>query len=163
MRPDGGSSEPTRLPPEIAGAYELPPLGDELAPSDIGGFNASGYLSAVEWRAGRGSLRLPGPADVWARPRVALVAGEEMSPFCRAVVIADSGSGVSSAIDANEWVFINVDLTVVLSREPVGEWTLLGSRTTIEPTGTGYAESILGDRLGPAGRALQTLYVGKRP
>jgi hypothetical protein len=85
-----------------------------------------------------------------------------MSPFCRAVVIADSGSGVSSALDATQWVFINVDLTVVLSREPVGEWILLGSRTTIEPSGTGLAETILADRSGPVGRALQTLYVGKR-
>ncbi len=149
-------------PPEIGAAYELPPVGEELAPSDLGGFSASGYLSAIEWRSGRGSLRQLGPADVWARPRVPLLPGEEMSPFCRAVVIADSGSGVSSALDATQWVFINVDLTVVLSREPVGEWILLGSRTTIEPSGTGLAETILADRSGPVGRALQTLYVGKR-
>jgi hypothetical protein len=150
-------------PLDIAAKYELPPFGEEMFPSELGGFSAVGYLSAVEWRTGRGSFRELGPADAWGRPRVALVAGEEMSPFCRVALIADSGSGVSSALDAGEWLFINVDLTVVLARDPVGEWILLGSRTTIDRSGTGIAETVIGDRSAVAGRALQTLYVSRRP
>jgi hypothetical protein len=150
-------------PPEIATRYELPPLGEEMLPSDVRGFSATGYLSAIEWRAGRGSLRQLGPADAWGRPRVALVAGEEMSPFCRATLIADSGSGVSSTLDARQWLFINVDLNVVLARDPVGEWILLGSRTTIDPSGTGIAATVICDQSAVAGRAVQTLYVSKRP
>jgi hypothetical protein len=149
-------------PPAIGHDYGLPPVGDALAPSDLGGFGTDGYLSAIEWLSGRGSLAELGPADVWARPRIELVAGETMSPFCRAVLVADSGSGVSSTLDARSWLFINVDLTVVLSRDPIGEWVLLGSRTTIEPSGTGIAETVLADQSGVAGRALQTLYVSRR-
>ncbi len=149
-------------PPHVAHRYELPAMGEELAPSDLGGFNPEGYLAAMEWRVGRGSLAKLGPADVWSRPRIPLLAGEEMSPFCRAVLAADSGSGVSSALDATEWIFINVDLVVALSRDPIGEWILLGSRTTIDPSGTGIAETVLSDGSGPAGRALQTLYVSGR-
>lgn len=149
-------------PPHIASRYELPAMGEELAPSDLGGFNPDGYLAAMEWRAGRGSLAELGPADVWSRPRIPLLAGEEMSPFCRAALVADSGSGVSSALPATKWIFINVDLAVALSRDPIGEWILLGSRMTIDPSGTGIAESILSDESGPVGRALQTLYVSAR-
>jgi hypothetical protein len=138
------AEEPT--PPEIALPYELPPIGEEMSPGDLAGFRTEGYLSAIEWRAGRGSLRLLGPADAWARQRVPL----------------DSGSGVSSTLDASKWVFINVDLTVVLGRDPVGEWILLGSRTSIDPSGTGIADSVLGDRSGVFGRAVQTLFVSKR-
>jgi hypothetical protein len=154
------AEEPT--PPEIALPYELPPIGEEMSPGDLAGFRTEGYLSAIEWRAGRGSLRLLGPADAWARQRVPLVAGEETSGWGRAVVVADSGSGVSSTLDASKWVFINVDLTVVLGRDPVGEWILLGSRTSIDPSGTGIADSVLGDRSGVFGRAVQTLFVSKR-
>jgi len=149
-------------PPAHHHDYRLPPVGEELAPSDLGGFGTEGYLSAIEWRSGRGSLAELGPADVWARPRIELVAGETMSAFCRAVLVADSGSGVSSALDARSWLFINVDLTVVLFRDPIGEWILLGSRTTIEPNGSGMAETVLADQSGVAGRALQTLYVARR-
>jgi hypothetical protein len=149
-------------PPEVAMGYELPALGEEMAPSQVGGFSAAGYLSAVEWRVGWGSFGELGPADAWGRPRVALVSGEEMSPFCRATVIADSGSGVSSTLDASKWLFINVDLSVLLARDPVGEWILLGSRTTIDPSGTGIAETVICDRSAAVGRALQTLHVSQR-
>ncbi len=150
------------LPPEIPLPYDVPPVGPEMPPSDIGGFDASGYLASVEWRAGRGSLRKLGPADVWARPRLPLLEGEEMSPFCRAALVADSGSGVSAALEASRWIFINVDLTLSLGRDPEGEWILLGSRTAVEPSGTGTAETVVCDRTGAVGLAVQTLLVAAR-
>jgi hypothetical protein len=149
-------------PPDIGPSYELPTIGEEMPPSDLGGLKAAGYLTAIEWRAGRGSFRQLGPSDVWGRSRIPLVAGEETSPFCRAVVIADSGSGVSSVLDASEWLFINVDLTIDLARDPVGEWILIGSRTTIDRCGTGIAETVIADQSGVAGTGLQTLLVSRR-
>lgn len=150
------------VPPEIPLPYDVPPVGEEMPPSDIGGFDASGYLASVEWRMGRGSLWRPGPADVWARPRLPLLAGEDTSPFCRVALVADSGSGVSAALDATRWLFINVDVTISLARDPEGEWVLLGSRTAVEPNGSGMARTVVCDEDGACGLAVQTLLVAGR-
>lgn len=154
------ASEPT--PPEIPLPYDVPAVGEEMPPSDLGGFDAGGYLASVEWRAGRGSLRKLGPADVWARARLPLIDGEEASPMSRVALLADSGSGVSATLEATRWLFINVDLTLSLTRDPEGEWILLGSRTAVEPSGTGTAQTIVCDRSGPLGLAVQTLLVARR-
>ena len=83
--------------------------------------------------------------------------------LCNASMIADHGTGgrggIGAAIDASKFQFINVDLTVVLQRDPVGEWLLLDSVTTMGGQGTGLAESTLSDTEGVVGIALQTLVV----
>src|SRR5699024_9272015 len=61
-----------------------------------------GYLDAMDWVGVRGSLAEPGLATVWARARVALVEGAEMSPWQRLLVTADSASGVASWLDPAE-------------------------------------------------------------
>lgn len=80
----------------------------------------------------------------------------------RALLVADSGSGVGAALPASDFIFINVDLTVVLPRDPAGEWLLLESSTTIGPEGTGLAMTRLSDPLGSCGRGWQTLLVAPR-
>jgi hypothetical protein len=92
-RPAGqGPSTPAGPPPPS------PPA--EQPPSAFPGGHMSGYLAAIDWRyvAGRG-FETPGPAAVWARPRIPLLPGEEPSPMCRALLVADSGSGLSAALD----------------------------------------------------------------
>ncbi len=80
----------------------------------------------------------------------------------RALLIADSGSGVSAALDPARFLFINVDLTVVLQRDPAEEWMLLDAASAIGGEGTGLAETILSDVAGECGRTLQTLLVAPR-
>jgi hypothetical protein len=75
---------------------------------------------------------------------------------------ADSGNGVSAALDWSHYLFINVDLTVHLHRLPAGDWVCLDAVTTPEPTGIGLADTALRDERGPIGRALQTLLVRER-
>ena len=82
--------------------------------------------------------------------------------MCRALLIADSGSGVSATLDPQRFMFINVDLTVVLSRDPDGDWLLLDAVTTIGDQGTGLAETTLSDRYAACGTAIQTLLVAPR-
>lgn len=122
-----------------------------------------GYLKALEWRFAEGHFEEPGPAVVWARQRVPLVAGEEPSGLQRLLVLADSGNGVSGVIDADEWLFINTELTVHLHRQPAGEWMCLRARTTLDPSGVGLAETELYDRDGRLGRGAQSLLVARRP
>ena len=75
---------------------------------------------------------------------------------------ADSGNGVSAALDWTRYLFVNVDLSVHLHRMPVSDWVCLDAVTVPEPTGIGIADAALRDERGPIGRALQTLVVRER-
>jgi hypothetical protein len=121
-----------------------------------------GYHTAMEWRFVEGAFLEPGPATVWLRMRHPLVPGEEPTPLQRVLIAADSGNGVSAILDWRHWLFINADLTVHLHRYPVGQWICLQARTTLDPMGTGLAESVIHDLQGPIGRGLQTLFVTQR-
>jgi hypothetical protein len=140
-----------------------PPIPDEQPGPTFAGANLDGYLTEIDWRFVEGvSFDTPGPAVVWARPRLTLVAGEETTPMCRALLVSDSGSGVSAVLDATKFMFINVDLTVVLHRDPVGEWLLLDAATTIGDQGAGLTQTTLSDQDGHCGAAVQTLMVTPR-
>ena len=140
-----------------------PPIPDEQPPSGFRGAYQAGYLAAIDFRFAPGSgFSTLGPAIVWGRPKIPLIPDEEPSPMCRALLLADSGSGVSATLDPLAFLFINVDLTVILPRDPAGEWLLLDAVTTIGDNGTGLAETTLSDAGGPCGTALQTLLVAPR-
>jgi len=121
-----------------------------------------GYHSAVEYRFIAGDFVEPGPATVWMRSRIPVIAGEEISPLGRVLVVADSGNGVSAALDWRRYLFINVDLSVHLHRLPAGEWVCLDAVTLPQPDGVGLADTLLLDERGPLGRAAQTLLVAHR-
>jgi hypothetical protein len=59
-------------------------------------------------------------------------------------------------------VFINPDLTLYLEREPVDEWVALQSEMRVLAGSVSVAESVLWDRRGRIGRAVQSLLVGPR-
>ncbi len=122
----------------------------------------SGYLKAIEWRFVSGTFERSGPALVWARQRIPLVAGEDPSPTQRLVVLADSGNGLSRVLDVADWWFINTDLTLHLQRAPAGEWMCVRARTVLGDRGVGVAESLLYDAGGRVGRGAQALLVGPR-
>ena len=137
--------------PEDGEPGEFFPTGSEI-----------GYHSAVEYRFVAGRFVEPGPATVWMRSRVPVVAGEEISPLGRVLVVADSGNGVSATLDWRRFLFINVDLSVHLHRLPAGEWVCLDAVTLPQPDGVGLADTLLLDEQGPLGRAAQTLLVAAR-
>jgi acyl-coenzyme A thioesterase PaaI-like protein len=118
-----------------------------------------GYLDAIEWSWVEGSLGRPGPATVWMRPRVPLVAGEPWDPTARLLACVDSASGASAALDVREWEFMNTELTAHLVREPAGEWVGLRAETTLSGTAVGLAAADVFDRDGLVGRTAQALLV----
>jgi Thioesterase-like superfamily len=122
----------------------------------------TGYHSVTEHRFARGSFTELGPATVWLRMGVPLLPGEEPTPLQRVLVAADSGNGVSVALDWRRYLFINVDLSVHLHRLPAGEWIGLDAETYPEQSGIGMADSRLLDEAGQIGRAVQTLLVAER-
>lgn len=162
----GAEAVPAVPAPAVAGeATAMAAPGGGADPADGSMWQSAhtaGYLTAMEWRFVTGGFNVPGPAQAWLRPRVPLVAGEDTSPVCRVLLAADSGNGISGTLDPARWLFVNVDLTVALYREPVGEWVLLDAATTVGPDGVGLATSRLGDRDGNVGRGMQTLVVTPR-
>jgi hypothetical protein len=121
-----------------------------------------GYVSSVEWRFVTGHIDRPGPAQVWSRLRVPVVAGEAPSGLQRAVAVADSGNGLSNLLDFDGWWFINTELTVHVYRQPAGEWVYLDARTALDTGGVGLAVTSLADERGPFGTGAQALLVGPR-
>jgi hypothetical protein len=142
---------PAAVPPPV------PPAG---APA---GMIWEGYGTAMEWRyVSGGGLAEPGPSAAWMRPTIPLLPGEQMSPMSRALLCGDSGSGLSAMLDVRAFVFINVNVNVMLQRDPQGEWLLVDAVTAVGPDGTGVATSTLSDTSGTVGQVAQALLVAPR-
>ncbi|MGH2584804.1 MAG: thioesterase family protein [Dehalococcoidia bacterium] len=151
----------TELPEVKAGGSLLPPPGPESAeerpiiPPRDARPRREGFHTASEFR------RLPraetGPAATWIRVPE-LVAGERMTPLVRLAATCDFVNAVGSMTSQGGGAgFINTDVTVYVSREPVGEWICLQVERTIEPDGIGVGGATIFDREGGVGRAVQAL------
>jgi len=153
-------------PVELPGGLVPGPLAHGPEDGEPGDFfptgSEVGYHTAVDYRFIEGSFVEPGPATVWMRSCVQVVAGEEISPLGHVLVVADSGNGVSATLDWRKFLFINVDLSVHIHRLPAGEWVCLDAVTLPQPDGVGLADTALYDEKGPLGRAAQTLLVAAR-
>jgi hypothetical protein len=149
------AADPIGRPPEVhhPGPQACPPAMTDWA---------FPYARAIEWRHVSGDPGGPGDAAAWARQRIPLLPGEQPSGLQRAVLVADSGNGISAALDWDRWSFVNIDLAVHLSRSLVGEWVLLDARTRYEPGGTGLATSVLHDVDGVVGIGAQTLLISRQ-
>jgi Thioesterase-like superfamily len=142
-----------------------PPTHEEAPPYDSDFFptgQSVGYHTAMEYRFVAGEFNRPGPATAWMRMRYPLLAGEEPTGVQRVAIAADSGNGISSPLDFRRFLFINVDLSIHLGREPSGEWICLESTTIPDRSGVGITDTALYDERGALGRAAQTLLVGER-
>lgn len=143
--------------PVLSAPDDAEPSAREIAFPD--GWHHGGYLSAIDWCFNDGSFAELGPAKGWARPNVALVDGEAMTPWQRVLTVADSGSGISACAPPTEHPAINCDLVVVLHRDPVGEWVGLDSATLVTPGAGAITQTTVFDRAGAVGLATQTLVV----
>jgi hypothetical protein len=147
-------------PPVAGDSVPMPPPGPAQPLAGTGSFTiGTGFWNAVEVSRVGGDWVRPGPADMWLRLIVPIVAGQETTPFQRVAAAGDFGNGVAAAFDRNRYSCINPDLTITLHRLPVGEWVGLHSATFPEPNGYGVAESVLHDERGRIGRGVQTVLV----
>jgi len=148
--------------PVIAGGGRPPDIPTVGTPPVFDGWHADGYLTKIDWRVVSGTFGQPGPCVAWARPQIPLLPDEVPSPMSRTLLLADSGSGMSMALDPVRYLFINVDLTVVLYRDPVGQWLLMDADSAMGGTGSGLARTHLSDGAGACGMCIQTLLVAPR-
>lgn len=115
------------------------------------------FVHAVEMRYPQGETPTPGPTSLWMKT-VPLLDTEKASPFQRICPLADCGNAFGRNADSwNSITFANTDLTLVLHREPEGEWLGAHAVSYWEADGIGMAESQLFDKYGSVGRSLQTL------
>jgi hypothetical protein len=121
-----------------------------------------GYHTSIDLRIERGGFG-HGFAKAWMRPRIPLVPEDTLSPLQRTLLCADSGNGVSAALDKERFTFINPDLTVSVFREPVGEWICLDAVTRLGSDGRGLAITDLRDTRGSFGAGVQSLLVDRMP
>jgi hypothetical protein len=149
------------LPAEIAGAPIDVPLPDQGEPVEPG-FLRNPFVAGLSMSVVRGGFLKPGPGAIWYRTDRPILEAAPISQMMRAVVAADFCNGTSSVLDFDKWTFINADLTVSLTRAPVGDWILLNAETWIGPDGAGVAAGRLGDLNGYFGRAVQSLVIEKR-
>lgn len=149
------------LPPEIADVPVTVP------PPDQGGlleprYASSPFVTGMTIRAVRGGFLSLGPGAIWYRANRPIVEGAGLSQVMRAVIAADFSNGSSPVLSFDDWTFLNADLTVSLSRPPIGDWILLDGESWIGPDGAGLAASKLADVQGYFGRAVQSLVIEKR-
>lgn len=149
--------------PTLRPVPEPPALPAEAAPLPLSGAYLDGYIAAMEWRfLPGGGFEVLAPGAAWARQRIPLLPDVEATPLTRALTLADSSWAIGAELDYVRQLVINVDITLALHRDPVGEWLCLRAQTAASPAGAGLAEGQLHDQVGDCGRVLQTLFVASR-
>lgn len=148
------------LPTEAASRPVTLPLPGGGVPTRTHSHNP--FLSGLSMQEVKGAFLSRGPGAVWFRADRPILEGVETTPLMRAAITADFCNGVSSVLDFAKYTFINADLTISLSRMPVGEWILLDAESWIGENGAGIAFGALADTQGYFGRSIQSLVIEPR-
>lgn len=146
-----------RLQGRRTGGPDPVPEGAGDGRLEIPGMHLDGYVSAIEWRTVEGGVGTGGTAVAWGRQLIPLLPDEEPTPWERALVLADSGGGITMTLDPRRHTYINCDLHVALDRDPEGEWVRLSSQALATPGHGGTVHTTLSDRLGDLGTGVQTM------
>ena len=125
------------------------------------GHGLPGFSSGVEMRYPPGQDRTPGPTTAWMRA-LPVLPDEQPSGFQRICALADSGNAIGRNAEPDEIAFVNPDLTITVHREPEGEWFGSDVLSHWQPNGIGMADALLFDRIGPVGRAVQTILLRRQ-
>ena len=160
-----GDASPAELagdqhgPGEVVALAAPPPLPGPQPQRFFTTDHAFGYGGASEWRFTSGGFDTLGPAGVWNRVHVPLVAGRPLTGLERLLILADAANGISADLPWGEWMFIPTGITVTVLREPVGEWVHLAARTLLGADGIGVTHGHLADPGGPVAVVTQPLLV----
>jgi hypothetical protein len=117
---------------------------------------------AVVMQAGSSIPARPDLSIHWIKLMVPIVAGKPLTGIERIAVAADYGTLGFSALPFTEWSFASLDLTVQVTRPPVGPWVGVVSDPLAQRTGVGLAEAELHDVDGRIGRSTATLLIEPR-
>lgn len=147
--------DPTLLPPSTG----APPFELAETPTRL---SRSAFAEGFEIRPETFVVGQLGPARAWFRQRRPLVDGQPLSAAIRAAAVADYSSGLAAVVRWQEWNYPNGDISINLTRLPVGEWILSDAESWVSPDGVGLTSTRLADMQGYFGRATQTLILSRR-
>lgn len=123
------------------------------------GFNffpdAPSYARAMHTKCT--GIEQQGRGQMWMKPRIDLVDNEPASALQRIFLAADSGSGVSMALDPKRYSFLNSDLNISIHRPAASDWVCLDARTHFQSDGHGLCETLVWDEHGVVASATQNL------
>jgi hypothetical protein len=108
-------------------------------------------------------IRDDGKGTKWGRMKRPMVPFE--APLANLFAFADNGTPYwlsGTEFWPPPWGFPNIDVTVHVSRRPVGEWVGVQPSSDWRDTGLGLTESKLFDEQGAIGRACQTVVLTPR-
>lgn len=148
--------------PAFPDVWQPPALPEFETDARFEGMDPFPYGQALEWRFVSGGFAEKGPACVWGRLRMPLVLGTTTHGIEGLLTLLDSANGISGELDLRHWTFVPVDLTLNLTRDPIGPWYGMDARTVIHHGGTGLVTTTVFDSLGPVGKSLHTLFVRPR-
>ncbi|MGN0096881.1 MAG: thioesterase family protein [Corynebacterium sp.] len=154
------SKAPTGIP-AVGAQRTISPVPDQ-GTAKLPGAHMDGYMSVVDWRFASGGFMQREPSSAWLRPRIPLLTQEELTPWQRTMIVADSGSGVHMPLNPMETPTVNCDLVVTLDRDPVGDWIGLEAATTIVPDAGGTTNVRINDEDGVVGSSSQVLFIRSR-
>ena len=99
----------------------------------------------------------------WVSLLLPVVEGTELKGIELAAVAADyAQSAVNRQLSLRDWSFRSVDMTLNLTREPVGPWIGMRCEGLVQPVGAGFNGADLFDRDGRLGRTSASIVVEPR-
>ncbi|WP_051504428.1 acyl-CoA thioesterase domain-containing protein [Sphingomonas jaspsi] len=132
---------------------------DETA-AEIG--TLGGFSGQFETVSEQGGIGMVGPGRVWFRMRAPLVEGGPYIAEEAAAAIADFTSAIGMSRPYQLYEFPSVDLSVGLSRAPLGEWIRIDAFNSDGDEGRAACYSTLSDCYGPFAHVVQTSFVERR-
>ncbi|MGB3303133.1 MAG: thioesterase family protein [Gordonia sp. (in: high G+C Gram-positive bacteria)] len=134
--------------PQIIGFPEVDDAGIPVAWGRIG-FIGTTITARQPGRNGKTSA-------LWIRAAIPLVLGEEMTNLEAMFAVLDVANGVGTALQPNEWSWMNMDTTVHLTGQPTSPWLGIDSDLVIGARGYGASFADLYDVTGFLGRSAQS-------
>jgi hypothetical protein len=120
------------------------------------------FTSEAVMRVGPGIGARPSAPVNWIKLMLPIVAEKPVTGLQRIAAAADYGTLGFSSLPFTEWSFASLDLTVQITRPPVGPWIGVLSEPLAQRTGVGLADAELHDADGRLGRSMATLLIEPR-
>jgi hypothetical protein len=100
---------------------------------------------------------------LWTSVLMPVIAGTPVSGVEMAVIAADTSQvGVARRLPFEDWTFVNAELTVHFSREPIGSWVGIDADGILAGSGAGTGVSRLYDADGRFGQSASALVIQNR-
>ncbi|MGD9792962.1 MAG: thioesterase family protein [Acidimicrobiia bacterium] len=104
----------------------------------------------------------PGRGAVWIKMTSELVAGEPLTPPLRASLSAEMIMTSGHAVSLDRYIVINADISMSLTRMPIGDDIRVTSTVRLSDDGYGVSEGELYDTTGRFGSGLKSLLIDRR-